>query len=85
MNANVLPPFVGIALTKSEFCYCTGLTPYQLGLLLHKHYDHLRKLGYTKYAKYLMPSQVLYLLEVTGLQVDIDLYYQFRQSRKMVK
>ena len=76
LKSNLLPPFVGIALTKSEFCYCVGITPYKLRCILRDNHTALARLGYSKYDKYLMPNVVLYLLDITKLQINVDLYYQ---------
>lgn len=63
-------------MSKSQFCFSTGLTPYKLRSILHKNADAVARLGYSQYDKLLMPSVVLWLLDHTGLQIDIDLYAQ---------
>lgn len=78
-QSNYLPEFVGISMSKAEFCYCTGCTPYILRKLCLDNYAQLVKRGYTKFAKLLMPSVVLYLCDVTGYRIDLDLYYQIRR------
>lgn len=67
---------IGIALHKGEFCFCTGISPYHLSKTIHQHAAQLAKRGYHKHDKVLMPQVVMYLLEVTGLQIDMNLYAQ---------
>lgn len=67
-----LPSIMAISIHKGEFCYCTGLSPYKLKQLIKKHEPQLKKLGYGKYDKILMPNVTMYLLKVTGLSIDID-------------
>lgn len=76
MKRNFLPPMVGISMSKAQFSFSTGLTPYKLRKLLTQHRGTLKRMGYSTYDKVLMPSVVLYLLDVTGLQIDIDLFAQ---------
>lgn len=78
---NYLPPSVGIALLKSEFCFCAGISPYYFRLLVQQHSTHLAKLGYNKWQKLLPPAVVLYLCEVSGLRIDVDLYAQVKKQR----
>lgn len=77
MKRNFLPPLIGIAMTKSQFSFCTGCSPYRLRQILTQAYDRYHKLGYNKWDKLLMPNVVLQLLEDTGLQIDVDLYMQY--------
>lgn len=77
MKRNFLPEFVGISMTKSQFCFCTGLSPYKLRCVLHDHEKMLVKMGYSKWDKLLMPSVVRELLLLTGLRIDIDYYTQY--------
>lgn len=77
MKRNFLPAFVGIAMTKSQFCFSTGCTPYILKTTIEKRKTKYERLGLTKYAKMLMPSVVMELLADTGLQIDVDLYAQY--------
>lgn len=77
MKRNFLPIFIGIAMTKSQFCFCTGCTPYKLRTLLSENYKHFEKLGYNKWDKLLMPAIVRELLLLTGLRIDIDYYTQY--------
>lgn len=80
MKRNFLPPSIGISMLKSQFCFSTGCTPYQLRKVLHDNESTLRRLGYTPNAKLLMPSVVLWLCEHTGLQIDMDLLWQTTHS-----
>lgn len=77
-QSNFLPDFVGICLSKSQFCYCTGLSPYKLRCFCKKYSKELKKLGYSKYDKLLMPCVVMFIADTTGLRIDLDLYYQVR-------
>lgn len=77
MKRNFLPQFVGISMTKSQFCFCTGLTPYNLTKIIHRNYDKLHKIGLGKYDKLLMPAVVREILAITGLQIDLDYYSQY--------
>ena len=77
MKRNFLPDYVGISLTKSQFCFCTGLTPYRLRQILKESPERWQKLGLSHYDKYLMPSVVSELLAQTGLHIDLDLYAQY--------
>lgn len=77
MKRNFLPNFVGISMTKSQFCFSTGCTPYKLRCLLADNAEKYRRLGYHKWDKLLMPAVVRELLADTGLRVDIDYYTQY--------
>lgn len=77
MVRNFLPSFIGIAMTKSQFCWSTGCTPYILKKTIEKRKAKYEKMGLTKYSKMLMPSVVIELLADTGLKVDVDLYAQY--------
>lgn len=85
MKRNFLSPLVGIAMTKAQFCWCTGISPYNLKQLLQKNLSRYERLGYTKYCKLLMPSIVLQLLADTGLQIDVDLYAQYVQGSRSTR
>lgn len=82
MKRNFLSPLVGIALTKSQFCWCTGLSEYNLKKVIERNLKRYERLGYTRYCKLLMPSVVLQLLADTGLQIDVDLYAQYVQGQR---
>ena len=77
MTRNFLPSFIGIAMTKSQFCFSTGCSPYKLKTIIEKRAEKYRRLGLTKYDKMLMPSVVMELLSDTGLKIDVDLYAQY--------
>ena len=77
MKRNFLPPFVGISMTKSQFCFSTGLTPYKLKQLINAKWAKYERLGLRKRDKLLMPSVVRELCADAGLQIDIDYYTQY--------
>lgn len=77
MKRNFLPAYVGISMTKSQFCFCTGCTPYNLRKLLAEKAAKYERLGYHKWDKLLMPAVIRELLAETGLQIDIDYYVQY--------
>lgn len=77
MRRNFLPDFIGIAMTKAQFCFATGCTPYRLKQIITKKESKYQKLGLRKYDKMLMPAVVRELCLDTGLMVDIDYYSQY--------
>lgn len=77
MKRAFLPDFVGISMTKSQFCFATGCSPYKLRNLLLEKSTKYARLGYKKWDKLLMPSVVRELLADTGLQIDVDYYTQY--------
>lgn len=77
MKRNFLPEYVGIAMTKSQFCFSTGLTPYKLRCVLLANEQRLARFGYYKWSKLLMPAVVRELLSLTGLRIDLDYYTQY--------
>lgn len=77
MQRNFLPEYTGISMTKSQFCYSTGLTPYNLRKLLHAKAAKYERLGYHKWDKLLMPAVIRELCAETGLRIDIDYYAQY--------
>lgn len=77
MKRNFLPNYVGISMTKSQFCFATGCSPYKLRRLLSEKAEKYRRLGVSKWDKLLMPSAVRELCADTGLQVDLDYYTQY--------
>lgn len=77
MKRNFLPDFVGISMTKSQFCFSTGCTPYKLRCILSENEAKFERLGYSKWDKLLMPAVVRELLALTGLRIDIDYYTQY--------
>lgn len=84
MKRNFLPEFVGISMTKSQFCYSTGLTPYKLKQLIKSKAAKYEKLGLRKYDKLLMPAVVRELCKDCGLRVDVDYYTQYVAGQRGV-
>lgn len=82
MTRNFLPTFVGISMTKSQFCFATGCSPYKLRKLLTERADKYRRLGVSKWDKLLMPAAVRELCADTGLRVDIDYYSQYISGQR---
>lgn len=82
MKRNFLPEFVGISMTKSQFCFSTGLTPYKLRCLLLGNAKKYERLGYRKWDKLLMPAVIRELLADTGLRIDVDYYAQYIQGQR---
>lgn len=85
MTRHFLPDFVAIAMTKAQFCYSTGLTPYRLKQTIKAHEDKYRRLGLSKCDKLLMPAVVRELLADTGLRIDIDYYTQYVAGQRGIK
>ena len=77
MKRNFLPIFIGISMTKSQFCFSTGCSPYKLRCILSDHSALFERLGYRKWDKLLMPAVVRELLLLTGLRIDVDYYTQY--------
>ena len=77
MTRNFLPDYVGISMTKSQFCFCTGCSPYKLRTILQNNATKFARLGYAKWDKLLMPAVVRELLAITGLRIDVDYYAQY--------
>lgn len=77
MTRNFLPEFVGISMTKSQFCYSSGLTPYKLKQIIKAKEEKYRRLGLSKYDKLLMPAVVRELCKDSGLKIDLDYYTQY--------
>lgn len=77
MVRNFLPAFIGIAMTKGQFCFATGCSPYKLKQIISKNENKYKRLGLTKYDKMLMPAVVRELCADTGLKVDVDYYTQY--------
>ena len=82
MKRHFLPSGIAIAMTKSQFCFCTGLTPYKLRQLLTSTPEKWERLGYSKYDKLLMPAVTRELLSVTKLRVDMDYFIQYIQGQR---
>ena len=85
MKRNFLPEFIGISMTKSQFCFSTGCSPYKLRRTFAEHPALFAKLGYQKWDKLLMPSVVRELLALTGLRIDIDYYTQYVAGQRGIK
>jgi len=77
MKRNFLPNYVGISMTKSQFCFATGCTPYRLRCILQENPQKWERLGVRKWDKLLMPAAVRELLAITGLRIDVDYYTQY--------
>ena len=84
MKRNLLPPTVAISMTKSQFCWSTGLSPYKLRQILTSDPKRWERLGYRKWDKLLMPAVVRELLALTGLSVDLDYYTQYVAAQRGV-
>lgn len=85
MKRNFLPDFVGISMTKSQFCFATGCSPYKLRNILNATPEKWRRLGYRKWDKLLMPAVVRELCAVTGLRVDVDYYTQYVAGQRGIR
>ena len=77
MKRNFLPNYVGIAMTKSQFCFSTSCSPYRLRTFLAERESKYSRLGYHKWDKLLMPAVVRELCADLGLQIDVDYYAQY--------
>ena len=77
MIRNFLPDFIGISMTKGQFCFATGCSPYKLKQTISRHATKYERLGYQKYDKLLMPSVVRELCADTHLKIDIDYFTQY--------
>lgn len=85
MKRNFLPDFVGISMTKSQFCFATGCSPYKLRNILNAKPEKWRRLGYSKWDKLLMPAVVRELCAVTGLRIDVDYYTQYVAGQRGIR
>lgn len=77
MKRHFLPDFIGISMTKSQFCFSTGCTPYKLKQVIRSHARKYEQLGLGKCDKLLMPAVVRELCADTGLRIDIDYFTQY--------
>ena len=84
MQRHFLPDFVGISMTKSQFCFATGLTPYKLKQVIKKRHHKYQALGLGDYDKLLMPAVVRELCADTGLKIDIDYFSQYVAGQRGV-
>lgn len=82
MKRYFLPQGIGIAITKGQFCFATGCTPYKLKQTIAAKAEKYRRLGLGKYDKLLMPAVVIQLLHDTGLRIDMDFYIQYMQGKR---
>ena len=77
MRRNFLPDFIGISLTKGQFCFATGITPYKLKQAIRLRAAKYEKLGLGQYDKLLMPAVTRELCSDLGLRIDVDYYTQY--------
>lgn len=77
MVRNFLPDFIGISMTKGQFCFATGCTPYKLKQVIKQRENKYKRLGYSKFDKLLMPAVVRELCADTGLRIDVDYFTQY--------
>lgn len=82
MKRHFLPLGIGIAMTKSQFCFATGCTPYRLKQIIAEKAAKYQRLGLSKYDKMLMPIVVQELLADTHLRIDMGFYIQYIQGQK---
>lgn len=85
MQPHFLPNFVAISMTKSQFCFATGCTPYRLRRLLTDNAEKYRALGLNKWDKLLMPNVVRQLLADTNLQINLDFYTQYVAGQRAAR
>lgn len=85
MKRAFLPDFVGISMTKSQFCFSTGCSPYKLRCLFQEKATKYTRLGYKKWDKLLMPAVVRELLSDTGLRIDVDYYTQYVAGQRGIR
>lgn len=64
-------------MTKAQFCFATGCTPYRLKQIIASKATKYERLGLHKYDKLLMPSVVRELCLDSGLKIDTDYYAQY--------
>ena len=69
-------------MTKSQFCFATGCTPYRLKQIIANKATKYQRLGLSHYDKMLMPIVVQELLFDTGLRIDMIFYIQYIQGQK---
>ena len=77
MRRNFLPDFIGISMTKGQFCFATGCTPYKLKQTIRKKAKKYEQLGLGPNDKLLMPAVVRELCADTGLRIDVDYFTQY--------
>lgn len=84
MRRNFLPNFIGISMTKGQFCFATGCTPYKLKQTIRKKAKKYEQLGLGTYDKLLMPAVVRELCSDTGLRIDVDYFTQYVAGQRGV-
>ena len=84
MKRHFLPDFIGISMTKSQFCFATGCSPYKLKQTIKAKAEKYRRLGLGTYDKLLMPAVVRELCADTGLRIDIDYFTQYVAGQRGV-
>lgn len=77
MKHHFLPAGIAIAMTKQQFAFATGLSPYKLRKFLEDNAEHFAKLGYTKWDKLLMPAVTEEICAMTGLEINLDFFGQY--------
>lgn len=77
MKRHFIPIGIGISMTKSQFCFSTGCTPYKLKQVIRNHARKYEQLGLGKCDKLLMPAVVRELCADTGLRIDMDYFMQY--------
>ena len=85
MKRNFLPEYVGIAMTKSQFSFATGCSPYRLRTHLQANEQKYQRLGYNRWDKLLMPNVVRELCAAMGLRVDLDYYAQYVAGQRGIR
>ena len=85
MKRTFLPDFVGISMTKSQFCFATGCSPYRLRTILKATPSKWERLGLHPYDKLLMPAVVRELCAITGLRIDVDYYTQYVAGQRGIR
>lgn len=85
MKRHFLPDLFAISMTKSQFCFSTGCTPYRLRKLLTEKSAKYERLGVRKWDKLLMPAAVRELCHDTGLRIDLDYYTQYVAGQRGVQ
>ena len=71
-------------MTKGQFCFATGCTPYKLKKTIRAKAHKYQQLGLGEYDKLLMPAVVRELCLDTGLKIDIDYFTQYVAGQRGV-
>lgn len=85
MKRHFLPDGIAISMTKSQFCFATGCTPYKLRTILQTNPTKWERLGVSKYDKLLMPAAIRELLASTGLRIDLDYFTQYVAGQRGIR